>query len=105
MVKTKDSKETTLCSSCISYTEWDSNKNVENERTDESQRERPPEPQDDEEIEEHLKALARRKLRWGVIKMPPHLADKLSSEAHVQHLGFGDEEDYISPPEDGMLYI
>lgn len=73
---------------------------------DEEEREQPPlDSQDDEEVEEYLKALTRKKLRWGVIKMPPHLTNKLSSEAQVQHLGLGDEEDYISQPEDGVLYI
>lgn len=37
--------------------------------------------------------------------MPPHLADMLSTQEQVQHLGFGDEENYISQPEDGALYI
>ncbi len=90
----------------MSYIEkQESNQRTGDESIDTPEGDQFSDPQDDEEVEKYLKALTQKKLRWGVIKMPPHLTNKLSSGTQVQHLGLGDEEDYISAPEDGMLYI
>ncbi|KAI0180072.1 hypothetical protein GGR52DRAFT_578517 [Hypoxylon sp. FL1284] len=46
-----------------------------------------------------FKKLARSKLRWGVIQMPPEwYAEYDEHEAMVEHLGFGVEEDNVQSP-------
>ncbi|KAK6950743.1 hypothetical protein Daesc_007268 [Daldinia eschscholtzii] len=49
--------------------------------------------------------LARSKIRWGVVKMPPEWhAEYDNDDAPVEHLSFGVEEDEVTPPEPGRLY-
>ncbi|KAG4220163.1 hypothetical protein PC116_g31358 [Phytophthora cactorum] len=49
--------------------------------------------------------LARSKIRWGVVKMPPEWHAKYDNDdAPVEHLSFGVEEDEVTPPEPGRLY-
>ncbi|KAI1140191.1 hypothetical protein F5Y05DRAFT_403222 [Hypoxylon sp. FL0543] len=49
--------------------------------------------------------LARSKIRWGVVTMPPEWHAEYDSEAGpVGHLSFGVEEDDVRPPEPGELY-
>lgn len=51
-------------------------------------------------------AIARSRLRWGVIPLPSGLASLLQEEQNgVHHLGFGTEEQNVSPPQEGELYI
>jgi hypothetical protein len=53
-----------------------------------------------------LRELSRRKLRWGVVSLPPELADQLMTESGqvVKHLTFGGMEDEVQKPEDAQLY-
>nr|UPM17953.1 putative multipass membrane protein [Hypoxylon sp. CO27-5] len=49
--------------------------------------------------------LARSKVRWGVVKIPPEWHAEYDNEAGpVGHLSFGVEEDDVQPPEPGELY-
>ncbi|KAI1455288.1 hypothetical protein F4805DRAFT_468796 [Annulohypoxylon moriforme] len=49
--------------------------------------------------------LARSKIRWGVVKMPPEWHAENDNEAgRVDHLSFGVEEDNVQPPEAGECY-
>ncbi|OTA98823.1 hypothetical protein M426DRAFT_101648 [Hypoxylon sp. CI-4A] len=49
--------------------------------------------------------LARSKIRWGVVKMPPEWHDEYDGEASdVGHLSFGVKEDDVQPPEVGESY-
>ncbi|KAI0896657.1 hypothetical protein F4806DRAFT_508490 [Annulohypoxylon nitens] len=49
--------------------------------------------------------LARSKIRWGVVKMPPEWHAEHDNEAgRVEHLSFGVEEDDVRPPEPGECY-
>ncbi|KAI2770771.1 hypothetical protein F4815DRAFT_496933 [Daldinia loculata] len=49
--------------------------------------------------------LARSKIRWGVVEMPPEWhAEYDNADTTVGHLSFGVEEDDVTPPEPGRLY-
>lgn len=50
--------------------------------------------------------LTQRKLRWGAVALPRHLAESIAQEDGkvVLHLGFGGEEHNIGEPEDGQYY-
>ncbi|KAI1390078.1 uncharacterized protein F4822DRAFT_223520 [Hypoxylon trugodes] len=49
--------------------------------------------------------LARSKIRWGIVKMPPEWHAEYDNDAGpVEHLSFGVEEDDVQPPEVGDLY-
>ncbi|KAI2467389.1 hypothetical protein F4781DRAFT_423354 [Annulohypoxylon bovei var. microspora] len=49
--------------------------------------------------------LARSKIRWGVVKMPPEWHAEYDNEAGtVEHLSFGVEKDGVQPPEVGGCY-
>ncbi|KAI0880270.1 uncharacterized protein GGS22DRAFT_87675 [Annulohypoxylon maeteangense] len=49
--------------------------------------------------------LARSKLRWGIVKMPPEWHVENDNEAgRVEHLSFGVKEDDVQPPEPGECY-
>ncbi|KAI1418430.1 hypothetical protein F5Y13DRAFT_176522 [Hypoxylon sp. FL1857] len=49
--------------------------------------------------------LARSKIRWGVVKMPPEWHAEYDDESGpVGHLSFGVEEDDVQSPEPGELY-
>lgn len=63
--------------------------------------------EEEQDVSANLTALAQGKLRWGVIKMPPHIQELVvtEDEKEVMHLGFANEEDYISVPKDGELYV
>lgn len=43
-------------------------------------------------------------LRWGVVKMPPAFYDLFDSDVPYEHLGFGVQEDMVSPPVESKLY-
>ncbi|KAI0386995.1 hypothetical protein F5Y04DRAFT_288784 [Hypomontagnella monticulosa] len=52
-----------------------------------------------------FKKLARSKIRWGVVEMPPEWHAEWDNEDDVvEHLSFGVEEDDVMPPEPGRLY-
>lgn len=52
-----------------------------------------------------FKKLARSKIRWGVVKMPPEWHAEWDNEDDVvEHLSFGVEEDDVESPEPGRLY-
>ena len=72
---------------------------------DESSNEQQDSDPENEGNKRSLEALTRRELRWGVVSMPPHLADKFPNDGQVQHLGFADVDNYISEPQAGSLYI
>ncbi|KAI1477430.1 hypothetical protein F4774DRAFT_196462 [Daldinia eschscholtzii] len=58
-----------------------------------------------EQPESQFTKLARSKIRWGVVKMPPEWhAEYDNDDAPVEHLSFGVEEDEVTPPEPGRLY-
>ncbi|KAI1088679.1 hypothetical protein F5B19DRAFT_505454 [Rostrohypoxylon terebratum] len=49
--------------------------------------------------------LARSKIRWGVVEMPPEWHAEYDHEAgRTEHLSFGVEEDDVRPPEPGEFY-
>lgn len=48
--------------------------------------------------------LSRRKLKWGVVRMPFEFYERFSGADEVEHMGFGVEEQDITPPEDGRWY-
>ncbi|XXH04287.1 hypothetical protein Hte_010701 [Hypoxylon texense] len=49
--------------------------------------------------------LARSKIRWGVVPMPPEWhAEYDNEDGAVEHLSFGVEEDDVKPPEPGRHY-
>ncbi|KAI0137809.1 hypothetical protein F4776DRAFT_670802 [Hypoxylon sp. NC0597] len=59
---------------------------------------------DDQQSSPYTK-LARSKIRWGVVKMPPEWHAEYDTDAGpVGHLSFGVEEDDVQPPEPGDLY-
>ena len=64
--------------------------------------------EDWDEIDEQsslFKKLARSKIRWGVVEMPPEWHAEWDNEDDVvAHLSFGVEEDDVMPPEPGRLY-
>lgn len=63
--------------------------------------------EEEQDVSSNLAELAQGKVRWGVIKMPSHIQELIVTEEEqkVMHLGFGNEEDYISVPKDGELYV
>ncbi|KAI0848380.1 hypothetical protein F5Y00DRAFT_270122 [Daldinia vernicosa] len=48
--------------------------------------------------------LARSRIRWGVVQMPPEWYAEYEHEGAVEHLSFGVEEDDVQPPVAGHLY-
>ncbi|KAK7745099.1 hypothetical protein SLS62_009963 [Diatrype stigma] len=50
--------------------------------------------------------VARRRIRWGVVRMPQDWYDQFDREHErpVEHLGFGVEEDNVAPPIPGRWY-
>ncbi|KAI1658111.1 hypothetical protein F4813DRAFT_54132 [Daldinia decipiens] len=59
----------------------------------------------DEQQNSQFTKLARSKIRWGVVEMPPEWhAEYDNDDATVGHLSFGVEEDGVTPPEPGCLY-
>lgn len=58
--------------------------------------------------EQHISSfrkLARSKIRWGVVPMPPEWhAEYDNEDGAVEHLSFGVEEDDVKPPELGRYY-
>ncbi|KAI0836750.1 hypothetical protein F5Y06DRAFT_288376 [Hypoxylon sp. FL0890] len=60
---------------------------------------------EDEQQDGSFARLARSKIRWGVVKMPPEWHAEYDTVAGpVEHLSFGVEEDDVQPPEPGELY-
>ncbi|KAK6845649.1 hypothetical protein PG995_015759 [Apiospora arundinis] len=60
----------------------------------------------DESSRDELVKLARSKLRWGVTPLTPELRDVVNeSGQEALHLGFTTEENIISPPVEGELYL
>ncbi|KAF2969729.1 hypothetical protein GQX73_g3813 [Xylaria multiplex] len=51
-----------------------------------------------------LGRIARSKIRWGVVKMPPEWYTTFTQNDEVEHLSFGVEKDEVSPPEPGRWY-
>lgn len=52
-----------------------------------------------------FRKLARSKIRWGVVEMPPEWHSEYEiDDGAVGHLSFGVEEDNIKPPESGQWY-
>ncbi|KAI1848060.1 hypothetical protein JX266_006173 [Neoarthrinium moseri] len=56
---------------------------------------------------DHLKELARGKLRWGAMPLPRELAAKIQVEANesVMHLSLGGEINDVQAPKSGVLYV
>jgi hypothetical protein len=53
-----------------------------------------------------LQALAQQRLRWGVVPMPPDLADILGDRRDdVEHLSFGNDEQSCVPPREDGWYV
>ncbi|KAI6080358.1 hypothetical protein F4821DRAFT_265978 [Hypoxylon rubiginosum] len=48
--------------------------------------------------------LARSKLRWGVVQMPPEWHAEYQHEGVVEHLSFGVKDDNVQAPVPGRLY-
>lgn len=51
-----------------------------------------------------LGSVARRKIRWGVVRMPPEWYTQFDDETPVEHLSFGVKEDNVAPPIVGRWY-
>ncbi|KAI0398924.1 hypothetical protein F4802DRAFT_591524 [Xylaria palmicola] len=51
-----------------------------------------------------LRRIARNKIRWGVVEMPPEWYKIRVRDKKVGHLSFGVEEDGVHPPKRGRLY-
>ncbi|KAI0180980.1 hypothetical protein GGR52DRAFT_577653 [Hypoxylon sp. FL1284] len=51
-----------------------------------------------------LEKLARSKIRWGVVQMPPEWYTDSDHEAFIEHISFGVEEDNVQPPVSGRMY-
>ncbi|KAF3057951.1 hypothetical protein GL218_05318 [Daldinia childiae] len=59
----------------------------------------------DEQQNSQFTKLARSKIRWGAVEMPPEwYAEYDNEDATVGHLSFGVEEDDVTPPEPGRMY-
>ncbi|KAI0847467.1 hypothetical protein F5Y00DRAFT_271216 [Daldinia vernicosa] len=59
----------------------------------------------DEQQNSQFTKLARSKIRWGVVEMPPEWhAEYDNDDGTVGHLSFGVEEDDVTAPEPGRLY-
>ncbi|KAI0424070.1 hypothetical protein F5Y09DRAFT_325447 [Xylaria sp. FL1042] len=52
-----------------------------------------------------LARIARSRVRWGVVEMPPEFYRTLLRGEQVGHLSFGVEEDEVLPPEPGRWYL
>ncbi|KAI0533756.1 hypothetical protein GGR58DRAFT_485453 [Xylaria digitata] len=62
---------------------------------------------DNEGVSKNLDVLgriARSKIRWGVVKMPPEWYTTFTQNDEVEHLSFGVEKDEVSSPEPGRWY-
>ncbi|KAI0457198.1 hypothetical protein F5B21DRAFT_512771 [Xylaria acuta] len=57
-----------------------------------------------EQIKRSLRKLAQSKIRWGVVEMPLEWYIEYSNDGPLEHLGFGAEEDMVSPPVSGNSY-
>jgi hypothetical protein len=59
-----------------------------------------------DEEEQYLVEVARGKVRWGAMSLPPDLATKVKTDDDepVMHLGFGTEEHNVQAPQTGTLY-
>ncbi|TGJ83976.1 hypothetical protein E0Z10_g4817 [Xylaria hypoxylon] len=51
-----------------------------------------------------LGEIARSKIRWGVVKMPPEWYRTFTQDDEIGHLSFGVEKDEVSSPEPGRWY-
>ncbi|KAI0868376.1 hypothetical protein GGS24DRAFT_513528 [Hypoxylon argillaceum] len=51
-----------------------------------------------------LGRIARSKIRWGVVQMPPDWYQAFTQDDETGHLSFGVEKDGVSPPEHGRWY-
>ncbi|KAK6824637.1 hypothetical protein PG987_012131 [Apiospora arundinis] len=61
---------------------------------------------DDDRLRQELVKLAQSKLRWGVMPLTPELRDVVNENGQeAMHLGFATEDDFISPPVEGELYL
>ncbi|KAI1778678.1 hypothetical protein F4818DRAFT_306948 [Hypoxylon cercidicola] len=59
----------------------------------------------DEQQVSPFRKLARSKMRWGVVAMPPEWHAEHDNEyGVVEHLSFGVQEDDVKPPESGQYY-
>lgn len=63
--------------------------------------------EDEDRETEALRELARSKLRWGVLPLPPELASQILIESGqvIKHLGFGGVDNNVETPKDGHLYV
>ncbi|KAJ3572481.1 hypothetical protein NPX13_g5035 [Xylaria arbuscula] len=52
-----------------------------------------------------LGRIARSRVRWGVVEMPPEWYRILLRDEQVGHLSFGVEKDEVVPPEPGRWYL
>ncbi|KAI8946615.1 hypothetical protein F4801DRAFT_596340 [Xylaria longipes] len=57
-----------------------------------------------EQRQRSLRKLAQSKIRWGVVKMRPEWYIEYGNDGPVEHLGFGAEDDTVSPPVSGNFY-
>ncbi|KAI1342586.1 hypothetical protein F5Y15DRAFT_373244 [Xylariaceae sp. FL0016] len=57
-----------------------------------------------ESPEQNLRKLARKKVRWGVVRMAPEWYSEYARDEPVEHLGFGAGEHGVSPPVPGHIY-
>lgn len=51
-----------------------------------------------------FRKLARSKIRWGVVQMPPEWYTDFDHESFIEHLSFGVEEDNVQSPVSGRMY-
>ena len=51
-----------------------------------------------------LGMIARSRIRWGVVEMPPEWYKFLLHDEQIGHLSFGVEADEVLPPEHGRWY-
>ena len=62
--------------------------------------------QDVDDERDALARLAQSKLRWGVTPLTPELREAVKETGQeALHLGFATEENFISAPVDGELYL
>ncbi|ETS82215.1 hypothetical protein PFICI_07217 [Pestalotiopsis fici W106-1] len=54
--------------------------------------------------EDVYEQIARSKVRWGVVTMPPEFYAEYEQEQSYGHLSFGVEEDEVTPPVDKVKY-
>lgn len=53
---------------------------------------------------QRLIEMPQSELRWGVVKMPPEFYNLFDSDVPYEHLGFGVQEDMVSPPVHSKFY-